>query len=355
MYYISRRLLLQICSAAVVAVSVWLPTPGQAQDTTETASAQTETTSSISADDPATTVATEADVTANLNVVLLGEVVGPDADKPAEGPFPDLGGVASGALGGTITDLTTAGLKMEQLAGMAKSEVSGKPDVALIFTGFSDEAAETSDTAQRKALGEVVAALRAKNNAMRIFLIPASTNVGAITSANLRLAATEANATFIPIGTEVAGQPYLDAIEEVKAELAESLEPAETEPELQVAPRTAIIQGGQIKTGTAPTIDETATYEQKKASLQQELERVAGQAGDAAMMLPSLEDTATTGFVDSASTGTAMPPGGTLTKRGTEAKDSSIKMKTLPAVKAFRPQIPVPRNEVDVKEPALSR
>jgi hypothetical protein len=102
----------------------------------------------------------------------------------------------------------------------------------------------------------------------------------------------------------------------------------------------------------------TPNYEAKQASLQRELNRIAGDTEDSGILPSNVESlSSATLFTDSETTtpaGQVIPPGGTLKKTGTEAKDS-INMRPLPALKAYRPQIPVPRNEIDKKEPALSR
>lgn len=364
---INIRLLSQAIAALAVAVGLMIAGTASAQ-TTETKAAVESSTAIEPGDSRLETEQTTDTADAQsipeaklqqeeLSIALLGEVVGANESSPAKGPFPDLASLTTGTLGGEVTDLTTPGLTMEQLVQQAKSTSLGTPDVTIIFTGFTDGENRTADETQRLGLKQTVAALRGLNKNMKIFLIPASTSVGAITSANLRLTASETDAIFVPIGTEVGGQPYQDALEAVRAELTtpnnEGVSTAQSQTE---AATSVIVRGDQV---TAPSSQSDATgpdFEAQKADLQKELDRIAGQAGDASLTLPSLEDAATTSFAGHSATGTTtVPEGGTLTRRGVEARDESIQMKPLPAVKAFRPQIPVPRNEVDVKEPALSR
>lgn len=352
-------------TAAAVTACLCLGCLAAAQDTTATvevteAATTTESLAPLAVMTPepegnVTTGTTSGqDMTATQTIVLLGEKVSQENPDSATGPFPELAELTRTTIGGRVVDLTTHGLTIEDISRTIGKAVIQRPDVVIVFTGFTDEKKETEDQAQRDALATVVEGL--EKSGAKIFLVPASTTVGAMTSANLRLVATELGVYFVPIGTEVGGQPFIDAFTSVNEYLAAPPEEAPAPVEAP-APATAVtIQGGKISgPGSAPAEAKVETYDSKKAAIQKELDRIAGQSGDEGI-LPSLEDTVITteSLLNAQPAGTTIPEGGTLTKRGKEAQES-INMRPLPAVKAFRPSIPVPRNRLDTKEPGLSR
>ncbi len=359
--YAQAQLKFSCKSLGVRAVALMLAVSGgvaTAQETTATV----ETTESVTSTEslaplavmtpepgPAAT-AVSADAAATQTIVLVGEKVSLQNPNSAKGPFPDLVALTKSTVGGRVVDLTTHGLTMEATANMIGKAVIQKPDVVIMFTGFTDEKTETADDVQRAALTKTVKAL--EKSKTRVFLVPAATSVGAMTSANLMLVATELGVNFVPIGTEVGGQPFIDALASVNEALAPDTEAPVAVPPSR--PATAVtVQGRRIADPNAAE-EPAVNYDKSKANIQKELDRIAGESGEAAI-LPSLEDTKiTTESLFSADAGSTIPEGGTLTKRGKEAQES-INMRPLPAVKAFRPSIPVPRNETQTKEPGLSR
>ncbi len=289
-------------------------------------------------------------LSSTLSIVLLGEVVSMNAESRLKGPFPPLLDIANSTLDGTVYNFTTQGLTIARTAELITKVKFPPPDVMVLFTGFTDEQEKVDNEAQRVSLQSMIKNLKSQNPEMRIFLVPAATTIGALTSANLRLVAGDSNAVFIPLGTEVSGEPYREALQAINAELA-TVAPSEVNKSEAFAPSSSVyVRSGQADT-PAPEATPSTEYDERKATLQQELDRIAGDSGNA-RSLPSAADTTITTFTDNADPVPAV--GGTITKRGAEAQES-INMRPLPAVKAFRPQMPVPRNNIDEKEPALSR
>jgi len=317
------------------------------QDTTSTSTVVVESDTLT----PEQEAAAVEDNVVTQTVVLLGERISAEQPTSAKGPFPDLVAMTTRTLGGRVIDLTTHGLTIAETAKTVKGALKEKPAIAVVFTGYSDEQAKTEDDIQRKTLAAAAVAL--KKSGARVFLVPGSTAVGALAGANLRLVATDYDVTFIPMGTEVGGQPFQDAFNAIKIELTKAAE-SETKP---ASTMVGTINHGVIASPakTSTTAEMREQYLTAEERMQAELQRVAGQSSEAptltAMTTESLLQT--TQPDDSGST-TTYPEGGTMTKRGKDAQEN-INMRPLPAVKAFRPQIPVPRNQVDEKEPALSR
>lgn len=290
---------------------------------------------------------------ATQTVLLLGEKVSVESAASEKGPFPDLVGYTTSTLGGRVTDKTRHGALISAVADEAAGLFDTQPDIVIVFTGYADGKANTADDVQLDALKKIITGATQKG--ARVILVPSSTEVGAMVSANMRIAASDFGASFVPMGTEVSGRPFDEAFEGIKLELAGE------EPEAEAAtaksnPTSVTIKGGKLQEPTVEAVN-TDEYKQRQVSLQQELNRVAGQADELEPISTTdteladekvYEDTGTT------ATHTGYPDGGTLTKRGPEARES-INMRPLPAVKAFRPQIPVPRVEIHMKEPGLSR
>lgn len=304
------------------------------------------------------TTATESnifasDVQTTQSIFLIGEKVSLDEGSPVKGPFPPLLDITTSTLGGTVSDFTSQGLTIAQTAAMVAAAKSTPPDVTIVFAGYTDEKRDVDNDEQRVSLEALKKRLISKNPAMRIFLVPAATTVGALTSANLRLVAGDNNTIYVPLGTEVSGEPYQEALETIKTELTTVATTVEDGQAEAAAPSNAVFIRGRQVGSPEPEATPPAGYVQQKDTLQQELDRIAGESGDA-QSLPSLADTTITTFTDANDPATTTGAGGTITKRGAEAQQS-INMRPLPAVKAFRPQMPVPRNNIDVKEPALSR
>lgn len=335
-------------------------TSASAGVTTPTAATAPMAADTLSAEEEAAATA-KADAGDTQTVVLMGERVSVKDPESAKGPFPNLVDFTTATLGGRVVDLTAYGQRVKDTEGLVERAVERRPDVVVIFTGFADERAETDAKAGSSAeqvqptLKRIVAGLK-KGGVKRVALVPASTEVGALSSANLRLAATDTGAVFVPMGTEVGGQPLQDAFNSLRRELS-----GEPEAEVTVVPvvtsSTVVGTGAGSVVGAKLPAVAKPDFDREKATLQQELNRIAGQVD-----MPTTETRAdlkvTTGAVGTAVeaevTSGTYPAGGTLTKRGKEAQEN-INMRPLPAVKAFRPQIPVPRNEIDKKEPGLSR
>lgn len=356
-------------------------TAATAQDETTTATAQTTTASQILPE-----VATPVDVaddeptTASYTAVLLGEAVADNPNNTEKGPFPDLAGMTTSTLAGKVIDLTAHGVTIAQTAEKLPQALEASPDIVIIFNGYTDGANETPDEDQRATLQAMTTELQKAG--ARVFLVPASLNIDAMPMANLRLAASETNATFISLGLESGGQPYQDALLEIAAELeAQPDDAVATAPAPTPASNIVTIQGRTVKAATpisepatAPRLETVTVPEgseapkrtELKASLDRELGRIASQTDEeldatgATTTATAQEDLPTTGkiYVD---TGTSMtyaageiPEGGQVTRRGRDAQDS-ISMKPLPPLKAYRPAPPVNRTRTDIKEPGFSR
>lgn len=334
--------------------------------------ASAQTTASLAAD----TVTTAAETTATAAtptpkaasddadtthaITLLGEKSGLNPESPRKGPLPDLMGAATALLGSDVTDFTATDITLEQTADAVKLETQVHTDVALIFAGYADEKKNLSDKAIKQALQEIADGLKKRNPKMRMFVVPSATYMGTMTGANLRLAAQDAGMTFIPLGTEVGGEPFRDAMREIAAELnpaakdARADQPAAPEqpeqPEQELSPLQQTPPPPEKPAPiSTPAVSAPATLRSPgQADLKTELQRIAGETDDQ----PVAQTTATA--AETTSTELQIPPGGQVVKRGKEAQQE-VNMKPLPALKAFEPQIPVPRVQVEKKEPALSR
>lgn len=335
---------------------------GAAQDTTGTASQETAvTTTTISTPDQTTN--SEVSETTHA-IVLLGDKAGFDPGSPRRAPYPELMAATEARLGVDVADYTSVGLTLADTLNMIQSAPQVQADIVILFGGTADETAENNEDQMRENVVLIATELRQRNPEMRIFLVPSATYLGTLFSAYLRLAAIDANITFIPLGTEVGGQPFNEALAEVALELDsvspetdEEIAATETQPEpvVEEDSEATTDSGTFVSTSPAPP-----TYLEERANLQRELGRIAGDTSDSGIMPLNVEHLSTqtlTQSPDQASnetTGPVIPPGGRITKRGAEAQEN-INMRPLPALKAFEPQVPVPRNQIHIKEPALSR
>lgn len=300
----------------------------------------------------------ESDTT--YSIVLIGERVGLDAESPNKN-LPDVLSATTSTLGTDVSDFMRTGLTLSDTANMIAEASDIKPDIAIVFGGYTDDETDVSEDQVKTAIQSIATSLKERNPEMRIFLVPSATYMGTLMSARMRLSAEESGITFVPLGTEVSGEPFVQTMTAVVDELR-SPEPEVVETPIEEAPRAVTIRGGKIDDASSSASEdaEPMEYKARQASLQRELNRIAGEASDEPL-LPGAADSLSTGsFVDSQSTGpasaeeTPLPPGGKVTVTGKDAQEE-IQMRPLPALKAYRPQIPVPRNQIDKKEPALSR
>lgn len=336
---------------------------GAAQDTTGTATQETAvTTSTASAADQPTSPETSETTHA---VILLGDKAGFNPDSPRRAPYPELLTATETRLGGNVADYTSVGLTLASTLDMIQSAPEVQADIVLLFGGLADEAAEIKEDQVRENVVLIATELRQRNPEMQIFLIPSATYLGTLFSAHLRLAAIDADISFIPLGTEVGGHPFDDAFDEIALELESTSSEAdeqtapspelESEPVLEADSEATADSGSFVSTSPAPP-----GYLEQRANLQRELGRIAGDTSDSSIMPLQVDQLSTQALTQppaqtsSETTGTVIPPGGQITKRGAEAQEN-INMRPLPALKAFEPQVPVPRNRIDIKEPALSR
>ena len=101
----------------------------------------------------------KADAAATRTVVLVGEKVSLENPASAKGPFPDLVTLTENTVGGRVVDLTTHGLTMAETTATLGKVIIQRPQVIIVFTGFTDEKKSTSDDEQRLALKEIVKGL----------------------------------------------------------------------------------------------------------------------------------------------------------------------------------------------------
>jgi len=331
-----------------------------------------ETSASLSANADAAPSNSSADSDTTWSIILLGEKVSLNEKNPKKGPFPDLAGATTATLGTDISDFTKQGVTIaDTLSDVKKAEGVATPDIVVLFAGFTDEQKNTDESTIRNGIRQIAAVLKKRNPKMRIFLVPSSTKVGTLVTAELRLAAEDAGITYAAIGTEVSGEPYRQAMRGIKAELnpasagerddsdharADSAPAPQSASSLSTAPSRP---ASPAAAPAAPVLD----YQSRERMLQQELNRVAGEVNaemtpvpTASLTTDSLLQSPASTPADRPTSGTPqeIPPGGTVTKRGKEAQDN-INMRPLPALKAYKPQIPVPRNQIEKKEPDLSR
>ncbi len=346
----------------VIAVLTLTAGHAAAQDTTGTASQETVVTTTTLSTPPQSPTSEISETT--HTIVLLGDKAGFNPDSPRRAPYPELIAATEAKLGVNVADHTSAGLTLADTLNMIQSAPQVQADIVVIFGGIADEVAENNEDQMRENVVLIATELRQRNPEMRIFLVPSATYLGTLFSAYLRLAAIDANITFIPLGTEVGGQPFREALAEVALEInAAPAEPAEETVTTDAQPDPVLDAGSQATTHSGTFVSTSPappTYLEERANLRRELGRIAGDTTDSSIMPLNVEQLSTqtlTQSPDQASnqtTGPVIPPGGRITKRGTEAQEN-INMRPLPALKAFEPQVPVPRNQIDIKEPALSR
>lgn len=339
--------------------------------TADTVTTAAETTVAATSAPAATPARDDSDTT--HAITLLGEKSGLNPESPRKGPLPDLMGAATAVLGSDVTDFTATNITLEKTAEAVKLPTQVQTDVAVIFAGYSDEKTDVSEDAMKQSLRDIASALKKRNPKMRVFLVPSATYVGTLTGANLRLAAQDAGMTFIPLGTEVGGEPFREAMREIASELDPAAkdanaarpvatEPTDNRPEQTLSPLQQMPQPPEkpaaLSTPVVPA--QAAPLSSGQADLKNELQRIAGQDDDAPVALTTgtdggnTTDSETVSLDGQTTDGLQIPPGGQVVKRGKEAHQE-VNMKPLPALRAFEPQIPVPRIQIEKKEPALSR
>lgn len=341
-----------IGAATLAALMLTVPVSLAAQ-TTATAGTTTSSSDAVQTTTTAPAAALNDDADTTISIVLLGDKVGLDKTKPQKGPFPDIMGVTTGSLGTDVSDYRLPGITLPEIATVVSEARNTRADVAVIFCGYADEQAEVKEEDLRSSILKIGADLKQRNAGMKVFIVPAATTVGALTSARIRMAAEEAGLNFVQLGTEVGGIPYKEAFREISEVVEGRTAPAKPEP---AAAKDTVTAPAASTSPETSGPDMTA----RKASLERELSMPAGETNDTLLPLPPVAELLSTATLLEATATTAVPgvtsypEGGKMTKRGKDAQEN-INMKPLPALKAFRPQIPVPRNQVDKKEPGLSR
>ena len=319
--------------------------------------AQTTVSVEITKADQPTGKSQSADNSSTMTVLLVGDPVSSlQTGKKAE--HSDTQAETKQVLGGNIIDKTTTGALVGELASKAADYKQQHPKIVIVFAGLADEKAKTPDDAQQQSLTLLINALA--HDGTRVYLVPSSTQLSAGTNANLRLAASQSNGTYIDLGTEIGGHPLQEALNSIHADLnrAGSKQPIDIIMTPVPAPESAILQAPVPSANPAGT-QPAQTYTEQRASLSNELSHIAGEvdsAPSAGTSEPldgfSAPQKTLVEVGDSASS--VSQDGSQVVKRGAAAQET-INMRPLPPVKAFRPQLPVPRNEINKKEPALSR
>jgi hypothetical protein len=145
-------------------------------------------------------------------ILLVGErafwgdpVVTPTAGEMVES--------ATSILKGSVESMCERGQTVAALEKKIDSITKDKPTMVIVFAGAADQKAETDDDTVVKTLTAI--ATKIKEAGIDVYLIPSSPSISAGTSADLRLAATAAGATYIEPGNEIDGRPYEEAFENV--------------------------------------------------------------------------------------------------------------------------------------------
>jgi hypothetical protein len=272
----------------------------------------------------------------------------------------DIVGITTASLGGIVSNHTAANQTADQMLKGVQPIASAKPKVAIVFAGAADEKAATSDDAVQYSIKALASSLQAAG--ARVYVEPSSPDLSTLMTANLRIGASSANATFIEPGSEIEGAPYRTALAEiVKLELnpapAAAPTPAPTPsatptPKVKVtktpaaAPSPSPAETPRIQT-ELPSVDTgtsmTHTPEPKRGVF-------AAPTPAKAEDLITARETPKPKADEENTSGPRR-----VTKRGPEAEPATINMRPPPALKQFSPQKPVPRKNTDKKAPDLSR
>lgn len=326
-----------LATAAVYLITLAVSTTRVNAETTNTETAQT----------TASLIAPAPDRVAARTLLLLGETVTLEEGKNRK-PV-QLDRITTEILGGRVVDFTAPGASLTSIS-LRMAEVQNiKPTVVLLFAGGADSEAQVSDNDQRNQLTNLAKTLTAAG--ARVYVIPSALNLDTMVVANLRIASTAAGATYVDAGSDMGGRPYEEALEEVRS--LESKAPVPS-PERVLAPEsTGSQQQEATETSLPPLTDGTASGDEttttqgvfsppRRATAEKLVASQVGEDGTGDRKQKAAGDTNTT-------TSPRL-----VTKRGIDASET-IRMKPMPALKAFNPKRPVPRRDVDRKSPELAR
>lgn len=275
-------------------------------------------------------------------ILLIGEAV----SVPGRTKHPVLQNIAeitTAALGGTVIDQTQQSATLGDLVKTVETALSVKPEIVLILAGNGDETSGTSSQAQQNnltSLGNAFASTRA-----RVFVIPSSLSISASTSANLRIAASGAQITFIEPGPEFEGKPYQHALEEIRKSLNEA--PVTTDSSQPVRPEEQSAPTGSAGSNLTPELKAARKVSPPKHGI--------FTAPTPASVEAEVSRPATAPVTENQKKEETVPFQRQVTKRGAEAKPETIWTKPLSPLKSFSPRKSASREEVNRKSPELSR
>lgn len=145
-------------------------------------------------------------------IVLAGERV-----KWNSGPKPasaeDILSTASRILRSKVVDLMSTGELIRVTQKRIPEYLARKPVAVIIFSGAADEKARTDEEAQSDTLttiGQTIASA-----GIRVYFVPSAVSVSASVTANLRIAASASDTTYVDPGSEFGGRPYEEALNEI--------------------------------------------------------------------------------------------------------------------------------------------
>lgn len=307
----------------------------------QTASIQT--TASLDRQTTTTSTGTLAgDAEATQTVLLLGEI--PEIEEGRDRKKVLLSGMSGSLLGGRVVDMTSKDASLTSVSDQLADAAAVDPDIVLLIAGAAEAEAKTTDQEQQELITRIASTLSDKG--ARVYVLPADLNLDTLIVANLRIAGSSAGAQYVEPGSEMTGRPYEQALEEIR-----NLE--------QDAQRTPTVPKNQVAT---PEVEMETTLPpiQPGAEGAREIEPTPGifspprrASTDSLVSSGVGEDGMTTSTFSEESSASSENPR-IITKRGAQATET-LRMRPMPALKPFEPKRPVPRLDVERKEPGLSR
>ena len=158
--------------------------------------------------------ATTTPTQARAKAVLLGER---PAWAPDGQPFvaAAMATTCSAILGMDVVDMTVPAETVAQAVARTESIWKEKPNVVILFAGGADEKAGTNDDGLRDSLKKL--GLSLAQGKVAGFVVPSSTALRAGTSGILRVGATGASLTYVETGATLRGEPYEEAMGEIRS------------------------------------------------------------------------------------------------------------------------------------------
>lgn len=251
-------------------------------------------------------------------------------DRPAVGGFitrpaaaVDLTTAASTLLKATVVDKTQPGATLESVQNRTAEIVAMRPDVVLLFAGPPEKLAEDPDDQQGYRIQSFARALTAGGT--QVFVLPASTGVGAAQAAVLRINASGAgeHVHYVDLGSELAGRPFEEALESIGKTLA-AAPPPQPEP---------------------PAATATASREPQP------------EATPETVLPPALTSEADREHVSGENTQQTPAPdaSGMVRLSGREVTSATIQMRPPEPLKSFSPRRPAPNKPNEKKQPSFAR